>query len=318
MERAAGKKMRIDYHDLSEKDFERLVVAICAEILGSGVAPFCSGPDGSRDARFEGTAADLPNSVGAYKGKFIVQAKHTENPVAKYSDTDFSGSAKSSVLSKETPGITRLVKKGELDCYLLFSNRRMSGTAEGPIRSRIGTETGAKVVELFGIERIDLLLKKHPNALKTFGMEPLHLPLLVTCDDLAQVILAISANSDAFERAFVPEQFERTSFANKNEDNGLSSDLANYIRRNYMPQFADVKRFLAKPENAHVLERYESAAHEFQEQITLHRTEYASFDDVLIRITQLLFTRDGDLARKKALTKLTIYYMYWNCDIGTG
>src|SRR5262245_50024760 len=60
-------KMRIDYHDLNEKDFERLIVAICAEILGSGVVPFCSGPDGSRDARFEGTASDLPNSVDPHK-----------------------------------------------------------------------------------------------------------------------------------------------------------------------------------------------------------------------------------------------------------
>jgi len=63
-----------------------------------------------------------------------------------------------------------------------------------------------------------------------------------------------------------------------------------------MPQFVDVKNFLAKPENDHVLDRYQSAAHEFQEQISLHRDEYGEFDDVLIRITQLLFTRDGDLA----------------------
>jgi len=136
--------MRIDYHDLSEMDFERIVVAICAEILGSGVVPFCSGPDGSRDARFEGTAADLPHSVDPYRGKFIAQAKHSENPVAKYSDTDFSGRAQSSVLTKEIPGIKRLVVIGELDYYLLFSNRRMSGVAEGPIRLRITAETGAK------------------------------------------------------------------------------------------------------------------------------------------------------------------------------
>src|SRR5207248_232410 len=126
-------------------------------------------------------------------------------------------------------------------------------------------------------------------------------PLLITCDDLAEVILAISANSDAFQSAFVPEQFDRTSFADKNKDNGLSSDLANYIRRKFIPKFADVKKFLAMPENEHVLERYESAAQELEEQITLHRTEYAKFDDVLVRIMQLLFTRDGDLSRKKAL-----------------
>lgn len=310
-------KMRIEYHDLSEKDFERLVVAICAEILGSGVVPFCTGPDGSRDARFEGTAADLPNAAAPHKGKFVAQSKHSESPVAKFSDSDFSGTAKSSVLSKECPGVKKLVKSKELDIYLLFANRKMSGVAEGPIIDRIKKDTGVKVVEIFGIERIDLLLRKHPNILKTFGMTPLHLPILVTCDALAEVILAISNNSDTFEKAFVPEELERISFKEKNEANGLSDELAKYIRRTFMPQFADVKKFLAKPESDAVLERYLAAAQQFEEQIVIHRSQYANFDQVLTRIAELLFARDGDLAKKRALTKLIIYYMYWNCDIGS-
>jgi hypothetical protein len=78
-----------------------------------------------------------------------------------------------------------------------------------------------------------------------------------------------------------------------------------------------VKKFLAKPENVNVVERYQSAAEEFEEQLTLHRAKYATFDDALIRVTTVLFSRDGDLARRKKLTRLVIYYMYWNCDIGT-
>lgn len=309
--------MRIDYHDLSDKDFERLVVAICMEVLGPGVASFCSGADGSRDARFEGTAANFPSSANPYKGKFIIQAKHTENPVAKYSDTDFSGNAQSSVLSKEIPGIAGLVDAGHLDQYFLFSNRKMSGVAEEPIRLRIATESNASVVELFGIERIDTLLKKFKGAMTTFGMEPKHLPLLITCEDLAEVILAIGANSDTFEHAFHLDELERVSFKAKNTDNGLSNDLATYIRTRFLPQFADVKKLLAKPGNETVLERYLSAAEQFKEQITLHRKEFATFDDVLMRVKGLLFSRDGDLARKKALTNLVVYYMYWNCDIGS-
>lgn len=193
----------------------------------------------------------------------------------------------------------------------------MSGIAEGPIRDRVQTETGATVVELFGIERIDFLLKKHPGAENTFDLKPLHLPLLVTCDDLAEVILAINSNVDTFEKAFVPEELERITFKEKNERNGLSADLASYIHRKYLPQFADVKKLLARPGNEEVLERYMSAAEEFEEQIVIHRKHYAEFDHVLVRIAQLLFKRDGDLARKKALTKLVVYYMYWNCDIGT-
>lgn len=309
--------MHIDYHDLSDKDFEQLVIAICAEILGTGVAPFCSGPDGSRDGRFEGTAADLPNPIDPYKGKFIIQSKHTENPVGKFSDAEFSSEAASSVLSTEIPGVKRLVASKELDHYLLFSNRRMSGLIEGPITARIVKETGAATVQLFGIERIDMLLKRHPRALQTFGKQPLHLPLLVTCDDLAEVILAISSQVGSFEKAFVPEELERVAFQTKNEDNGLSADLAAYIRKEYVPQFEDLKKFLANPDNEEILSRYLAAAEELKEQIALHRKDYKLFDDVLVRITTLLFYRDGDLARKKALTKLVIYYMYWICDIGS-
>jgi hypothetical protein len=287
------------------------------EILGPGVASFSSGKDGSRDARFEGTALHIPSSAEPYKGKFIIQAKQTEDPVAKFSDTDFSGENDSSVISGECPGVKRLVDEGHLDIYFLFSNRKMSGVAEDPIRSRIAKDTGAKTVELFGIERMDMLLKRFKQAVQTFGAEPMNLPLLVTCEDLSEVILAINQNKTTFKDVFKPDELQRVSFKRKNESNGLSNDLAAYIRRQYMPQFANVKKFLAQPGNEEVRERYEAAALEFEEQIAIHRKDYGSFDDVLIRVKSLLTKRDGDLARHKALTNLVVYYMYWNCDIGS-
>lgn len=309
--------MRVEYHDLSDKDFEKLVVAICIEILGPGVASFCSGKDGSRDARFEGTALHMPSSASPYKGKFIIQAKHTEDPVAKYSDKDFSGDNDSSVLTAECPGVKKLVDGGFLDVYFLFANRKMSGVAEEPIRARIIKDTGAKTVELFGVERMDTLLKKFKQAFNTFGSEPMDLPLLVTSEDLAEVILAISQNKSAFNEVFKPDELQRVTFKRKNEENGLSSELAKYIRQKYVPQFDNVKKFLALPGNEVVLERYDAAAAEFEEQIAIHRKKYGSFDDVLIRVKSLLTKRDGDLARHKALTNLVVYYMYWNCDIGS-
>jgi hypothetical protein len=309
--------MRIDYHDMSDSDFERLVVAICAEILGAGVTPYGSGKDGSKDARFVGTAARFPSSNAPYTGKFIAQAKHTESPIAKFSDADFSSNARSSVISKECPGIKKLVQQGKLDHYLLFSNRKLTGVAEDPIVEGIKAKTGVSGVELFGIERMDLLLKMFPEILRTFGELPSHLPILVTCDAISEVILSISTNIKAFEEAFRPEEFERTSFKDKNSINGLSEDFARYIRRLYLPRFADVKKFLAMPENEQIRERYSNAAHEFHEQIEIHRKSYENFDHVLLKITHLLICRDGDLGKNRALTKLLIYYMYWNCDIGS-
>ncbi len=309
--------MILDYHDLSEDDFERLVVCICGEILGPGIVAFAKGKDGSRDARFEGDALHLPNLANPHKGKFIVQAKHTDNPVAKYSDTDFSGDSNSAVLTKEMIGVKKLVAAGHLDNYLLFANRKMTGVAEEPIKNRITEYTGAKVVELFGVERMDYLLRKFPDALRVFGAEPQSLPLLVTCEDIAEVVLAISKNLDAFQEAFSLDSLQRVSFREKNEINTLGDELAALIRRDYVPLFADVKAFLAKPGNEAVLERYLCAVAELKEQIAVHRNTYTKFDHVLLRIKQLLFHRDCDLARRKRLVNLIVYYMYWICDIGT-
>jgi hypothetical protein len=80
--------------------------------------------------------------------------------------------------------------------------------------------------------------------------------------------------------------------------------------------FDVVRRFLAHPSNEELLERYEEAACECNEQIVAHKSDFASLDRALIYLNKLLSDRDGDLARHKRLTKLVVYYMYWNCDIG--
>ena len=42
--------MRYAYEDLSDDQFESLIVAICQFLLGAGVQGFATGPDGGRDA----------------------------------------------------------------------------------------------------------------------------------------------------------------------------------------------------------------------------------------------------------------------------
>jgi hypothetical protein len=48
--------MRRDHrlYELSDAEFEGLVVQICIKWLGQGVIPFAAGPDGGRDAKFKG------------------------------------------------------------------------------------------------------------------------------------------------------------------------------------------------------------------------------------------------------------------------
>ena len=82
--------MRYPYHDASTGQFEALVVELCVYLLGEGTHGFSTGPDEGRDSRFEGTAARFPSTAKPLDGKFVIQAKHTESPIAKFSDSDFS------------------------------------------------------------------------------------------------------------------------------------------------------------------------------------------------------------------------------------
>lgn len=306
---------RYAYHDLYSAQFESLVVAICSVLLGAGVEPFSTGPDGGRDARFEGTALRLPSPAAPYAGRFIAQAKHTEHPFAKYSDPEFSGDAGSSVLTKEIPIIKRLVDDGELDHYLLFSNRRLSGNIASVIRNRLQEETGVTTVEVFGIERIELLLKQFPEIVRIANIAEVNTPLRVSPDDLAEVVLALADNKDSFAKV-KPTPIERTAFERKNEINGLSAKFADLIKRDYLLDFAAVRKFLAAATNADILQRYLEVVAEFNEQIVAHRHEWDDFGRALVYLQEILFNRDGDLNRNKRTTKLIIYYMYWNCDLG--
>lgn len=117
---------RFPLHDLADTEFEQLVVLICGELMGIGITSFASGPDGGKDAKFEGTATAFPSTTAPASGKFIVQAKHSTSPVASCSDYDFE----TTLIGHEISKIQRMFQEGSLTHYLIFTNRRKTGGAE--------------------------------------------------------------------------------------------------------------------------------------------------------------------------------------------
>ena len=99
------------------------------------VQGFATGPDGGRDARFEGTAQLHPSVSEPWKGRVVIQAKHTNGLNKSFTESEFYGAtSKTSVVAGEMPRITSLKNSGELDHYMLFSNRRLPGNGESEIR----------------------------------------------------------------------------------------------------------------------------------------------------------------------------------------
>ena len=52
-----GVAINFDYEDLSDAQFETLVIFPCQRLRGSSVQGVANGPDGGRDAMFAGSAA---------------------------------------------------------------------------------------------------------------------------------------------------------------------------------------------------------------------------------------------------------------------
>ena len=313
--------MKYAYEDLSDSQFEKLVVHLCQELLGVAVQGFTDGADGGRDAKFVGTAQLHPSKSAPWVGTTIIQSKHTNGYNRLFSEGDFfNPDAKNSVLGDEIPKIKKLKAGSQLDHYMLFANRRLAGNAESEIRTYIAKETGIaeSSIYLCGIEQLESWMKRFPNVPLMADLDPVDGPLIVSPDDLAEVVMAIAAQGPLIKQLVEHPPTERVSYDKKNALNNMSEAYAKELRRKYLKYTAQIDAFLAGPENADVLALYESAVDEFQLKIIARRKDYQTFDRVMEYLLDLLFNRDPSLRQRqhKPLTRVMLFYMYWNCDIG--
>lgn len=310
--------MKFAYEDLSSGQFEDLVVAICQFLLGAGVQGFAAGPDGGRDAKFVGTAELLPSKADPWKGTVICQAKHTNGYNTTFSDSDFySRTNADTVLGKELPRIKKLRDLKALDHYIVFSNRRLTGNAESKLRSVIAKEgeLPESSVYLCGVEQLEVWLKRFPQATEIAKIDPIDSPLIVSPDDLAEVVEHLAAHlKNAVKQPVLP--VDRVSYEQKNELNNMSKEYGKVLRQRYLKETQQIKTFLAAPDNAESLKRYELAADEFQLHVLAKRKDYQAFDEVITYLIQLLIGRDPILRAHTRLTRTMVFYMYWNCDVG--
>ena len=68
-----------DFSGLSSRSFEHLIQALAVKVLGPGVTIHGDGPDGGRDAVFNGQAS-YPSSADRWHGYGVIQAKFRQRP----------------------------------------------------------------------------------------------------------------------------------------------------------------------------------------------------------------------------------------------
>jgi hypothetical protein len=309
---------RFSIHLLHDTEFENLVTLICRQLLGAGVTSFSPGPDGGKDAKFEGTASAFPSTSSPASGKFIIQAKHTSNPVASCSDYEFKTKI---VEREEIPKIKRQFDEGRLTHYILFTNRRKTGGAEDRIPDHIKIKTGVQHVWLRGLKDIEDDLLHYPGIIKLSGLNKFSSPIHFMPDDMRDVIVAFHSHRSDLASAFDSQYdfHDYPGLSRKNEINGLTEAyFKEYIIPDSEPRFPEIRRFLENPRNWQLAEQYHAVANELKGQIITHREQFSTFDDALEHVYQLMHERSPELqsAARRILTKVFIHYMYVNCDIG--
>jgi len=301
-------------YDLNDQDFEKLVILICERILGIGTINFSTGPDGGRDGKFTGKAQNFPSKTSPWEGKFIIQAKHTEKPYARCSDSDFK-----KILNNEVnQRLKKLIENNKLDYYLLFTNRRLSGITDAKITDFIESNLNIENC-LISDERIQLWLKEFPEIATDLDLNKLFIPFEFYEKDLKEIVIKFSEMKEDLKKAVKRKQgqFKYIDKTVKNELNNLSKEYFEFIKRNSLGYFHKIEAFLKDPVNKKYKTFYDNTTSDLDEIIIVHRKEYHKFDEVLKEIYYYVMTHNfQELKEKRKLVRVFLHYMYWNCDIG--
>ncbi len=301
--------MKYPLENLTDTEFEILVALICSEILGTATIVFSDGKDGGRDAEFKGSADNYPSKSKPWTGKIIIQAKHTKRNNASCSESDFQSILKTSVV----PAIQKLKENNELDYYLLFTNRKLSGVQHPRIEEIFDAETEVEN-RVIGLEQIELWIMQYPLIAKTLHLNKLLLPLSFDENDLRLIVNSFNKLDN--KKRGLSKVPENRDIENKNKLNALSKEyFDNVIKRNLI-YFEQIRSFLKDSINKEYLDKYENTIDDINAKIVVHRTDFEKFEMILEFLYDFIIENNAELKNKRRLVRLFLHYMYYNCDIG--
>lgn len=305
---------------LDDTKFENLAVAICTKILGIGVISFAPGKDGGRDGKFTGTAISFPSTSEPWKGKFIIQSKHTSNGIASCADNDFE----KLILKKEIPKIKKLKEADEIDCYLIFTNRKYSGVSGEQLLKKIIELTGIGNVAIIGKEALNnTYINPHRDIIREFDLNKHHIPLDFSDEEIKDIILTFKSQLDQIDTAIsqkanqVKYDFDHLEKEEKNRKNKLGKEYyENVILANSLMEFDKIQHFLDAAENSELKDYYFDIAAELNQIITLQRDNFGDFEEIFVFIYQKICDGNTQLKGSKRHVITFLHYIYMECLIG--
>jgi hypothetical protein len=177
-----------DLTRLGDREFEHLSQALALKVLGPGVSVFGDGPDGGREATFEGRMR-FPEPGEPWDGYGVLQAKFKRRPGSSRRDTDAFLRAVAAELDKWSDPRSNRVKQGRMPLYVLFATNVVLSATPGSggidrvnalIASYAG-RLGLKGWQVWHHDQLCRLLDLHPEIRRTYAA------LITTSDVLARL-----------------------------------------------------------------------------------------------------------------------------------
>lgn len=306
------------YENLTDEEFENLIIRIGKEVLGIGCKTFSVGKDGAKDSWFTGTADYFPAKAVPWTGTFNLQAKHTKVQNASCSDNGFSVN-QTSVLSKEILRLKEVMKTTPFENYIIFTNRKLSGGIHPAIVKMFQAGLGIQNVEIIGREDMDAYLTDYPHIADQFGLYRFQTPLRFFEKELRDVIIvfseqrkAISTEAKSYITSFTVIDKEK-----KNELNNLSKDYFEFLKNHSLQYFEEIEKFLRDPKNEPYMKMYSNTVSDLQDTITVERNRFNEFEHIIKHLVEYTVGNNEDkLKDLRKIVRVFIHFMYFNCDIG--
>ena len=294
------------------QDFEDLVRDLGVEILGAALSPFKEGPDGGRDARFEGTPNAWPSNSAQEKGQYILQCKHTKKADACCSHEDFK-----KLIRKEVPKVKKLVADKELSHYMVFTNRTKPAAEDVAFRQKFTKIRGVSNAWLLGHENVSLLLRKHPEIWDRYE-EEVRNPIRFNREDLIEIIRDFANFMQRTGGQTRIESLRHLGLEDKNRINGISKEYFADMQRHTMPQFQHIRTFLQNPRNEKDLNLYRDTADDLRGRLRgmLTAKTIVSLEQGMDQIRDDFIASDQRFKGKRRWVRTFIDYMYSTCEIG--
>lgn len=232
--------------NLSPKAFEQLTQALADNIFGRGLVVFGDGPDGGREAAFNGTVT-LPGRAQPVHGYFVLQTKFKPKPLFDQRDTSWLKDQ----LRNEFKEYETRADRTRPDQYLICTNVILSGLPKKGGKDDIfyfvqhwASFLGIKDFEIWDHDKICALLDQYPYIRQSYTA------WITPSDVLTRLLAAVSDKSTRLPEVlqkFAQNEFLQDTYA-RLEQAGHSSGQRTSLAKVFVDLPVSAK-FKPTPEN---------------------------------------------------------------------